>query len=247
MVERKKRVSNDFLLDDIHDHRINRNDFTIYVGGDPIHHGNLGEEPGVDYSMADRFEMNLNVLTAMDPKRPILVQMASCGGSWLEGMQMFAAILYCPNPVTFLSTKDSRSMSSIIPLAADKYVLRPPGKYMYHHGTYGIWSLDQEVQTEDIERRKTNEMMYRLYIARLHSQGKFKGADHSVIRNALRENVKEDINVWLDADEAAEWGFTDGVFTGDFTTLRAKKKNLARRQMFSDVLRVPIKVEVKVS
>ena len=61
-----RKSQSDYFLDDVHHHRINRNNFSIYIGGDPSHMGNEGDEPGVDYSMADRFELNLDILSSID-------------------------------------------------------------------------------------------------------------------------------------------------------------------------------------
>jgi hypothetical protein len=67
----------------LHSYRIDRPTFTLYLGGDPSHSeghdsGSGLCEPGVEYMMADRFELNLHTLSAIDSKRPILVQMSSC-------------------------------------------------------------------------------------------------------------------------------------------------------------------------
>ena len=204
-------------------------------------------EPGVEHNMADRFELNLGILNRIDPARPILVQIASCGGNWQEGMQMFGAILQVSNPITVLATKWARSMTSIIPLAADRFVISPTAQYMYHRGTYGFFGLDQEAETDDIERRKMHELMMRIYVARLTEQGVFVGYSEKELRGMLEEKIRKNIDVWLTPDEAKQWGFVDDVFDGDMFTLRATEKNMARRERLLSVLRKPIKVEVTVS
>lgn len=236
-------------IDDFHDYRVDRHSFTIFVGGDPDleDYDVTGVEPGVEHRMADRFDINLSILSGIDPKRPILVQMASCGGLWEEGMQMFGALLTAPNPITVLGTKWCRSMSSIIPLAADRFYMRMPAKYMYHHGYFEFEGLDQEAMTADVERRKSREVMMRLYTARLQEQGQFLGQTESFIRKHLKRRLLEEIDVWFDADEAVIWGFVDGVFEGNHERLRVGKRNLARRERMLAVLRRKVKVEVHVS
>ncbi|MFA5997442.1 MAG: ATP-dependent Clp protease proteolytic subunit [Candidatus Paceibacterota bacterium] len=247
----KKALMSDYLLDDVHGHRVNRQTFEIFIGGDPRHlegHSDMDyEEPGVEYMMADRFDINLGVLSSIDPGRPVAVYMASCGGCFEAGMQMVGAILTCPNPVTIIATKWARSMTSIIPLAADKFVMRPLVKYMYHHGKSAFSGLDQEASTADIERRWSREVMMRIYTARLKSQGKYKDKSPVWIRAELDRLLKDKIDVWFTPDEAVEWGFADAVFTGNHDTLRATKKNLVRRDMMMNVLRQPVNIEVKVS
>lgn len=248
----RRSLRGDYVPDDVHLYRIDRHTFTVYVSGDPSAEGHADEgeslgEPGVEFNMADRLERNLNVLSGIDPQRPILVNMSSCGGDWDAGMQMFSAILMCPNPVTVLATKWARSMTSIIPLAADRFAIRPPAQYMFHYGTYGFNGLNQEAETNDIERRKANERMKRIYIARLQEQGCYKSNDEKTMRMMLEDRLREHIDVWLSADEAKRWGFADLVFEGDYTKLRAAKRNVARRARMLAALRSPIKVRVSVT
>ena len=246
-----KALLGDFMLEDMHDYRVDRHTFTIYLGGDPSHWDSEKEmeygEPGVEYKMADRFEINLDLLSGIDPNRPILVNMASCGGYWDDGMKIFSAILTCPNPVTVLATKWARSMTSLIPLAADRFLIRPPAQYMFHLGEYAFNGLAQQFQTDYRELEKSSEMMLRIYTARLQEQGAYKKWSVPRIRNLLTRNIRNHIDVWLPADEAARWGFADAVFDGDNENLRAPKINLSRRERMLEVLRRPIKVMVRVS
>lgn len=248
---RKEALLGDKLTEDIHNFRVNRQDFIVYISGDPGHlesHSDLElGEPGVEYMMASRFEANLNLLSSIDPNRPIAVVMESCGGDMEAGFQMFGAILTCSNPITVIATKWARSMTSIIPLAADRFFIRPPHQYMIHHGKFGTYGLDQEAQTNDIERRKGRELMFRLYVARLKEQGKYKTKPPKWIRRKLDELIRKHIDVWFTADEAVEWGFADGIWDGSDKNKRAQKVNHARRKRMMKVLRQPINVKVKVS
>ncbi len=233
-----KALLGDFFPEDIHTYRVDRHNFIVYLGGDPnAHTEGDNSEPGVEFNMADRFERNLDMLSGIDPERSILIKMSSCGGYWEEGMKIFGAILTCPNPVTVLGTKWCRSMTSIIPLAADKFVIRPPAQYMFHHGTYAINKTVQEVKTDMVEMEKQTEMMLRIYVARLKSQGIHKSDSEEDIKKMLSDYMEKKIDVWLSADEAQRWGFTDGVFEGNRKTLRATKVNTARRERMRAVLR----------
>lgn len=244
----RRALRGDFVPEDVHVHRIDRHTFTIYVSGDPhLADTEDGAEPGVEFNMADRLERNLGILAGLDPKRPILINMASCGGDWDAGMQMFSAILTCPNPTTVLATKWARSMTSLIPLAADRFVMRPPSQYMFHYGTYGFEGLSQEAETDDVERRRSNERMKRIYITRLKEQGSFKTQDEKAIRQMIEDRIRQHIDVWLSADEARRWGFVDQVFEGNHATLRATKRNEERRARMLAALRSPIRVNISVS
>lgn len=247
----RKAHMGDYVLEDVHLYRINRHTFEIYIGGDPTHlegHSDFDyNEPGVEYKMADRFELNLRTLSSIDPNREIFIHMASCGGNFDAGMQMFAAILSCPNPVSIIAVKWARSMTSIIPLAADRFMIRPPAQYMYHFGTYSFAGICQEEATENIEMLKGRELMLRIYASRLKMRGRYSDRSEEWIKNYLNEQIKSHIDVWHTADEAVALGFADMVFDGDYGKLPVAEKNLARRKRMMEVLRRPISVEIKIS
>jgi ATP-dependent protease ClpP protease subunit len=242
-----RSLTGDFVLEDVHLYRVNRHTFTVYVGGDPLHtaiDANLNE-PGVEYLMADRFEMNLSILSGIDPQRPILVHLASCGGDWYAGMQMFGAILTCPNPVTVLATRWARSMTSIIPLAADRFVMRPPARYMFHDGHAAMSGTVKESLTDADELRKSSEIMLRIYVARLKERGIHKAKTDEELATLLRDLMDRRSDVWFSADEAKRWGFADGVFDGNLVTLLATSSNQSRRKRMLAVLRQPVHVMSK--
>ncbi len=246
-----RALMGDYVLEDTHCYRADRHTFTIYVGGDPEHPVpglvDGGSEPGVEYLMADRLSINLGVLSGINPKRPILIMLSSCGGHWDEGMQMFSSILTCPNPVTVLATKWARSMTSLIPLAADRFAIMPPAQYMFHHGSYGFDGLVQEAFTAHTELLRTREMMLAIYTTRLKEQGAYVRLSEKRIRTMLLEHMEKKVDVWLSADEAVEWGFADAVFDGNWQTVRATHKNTVRRARMLETLRTPIRVETKIS
>ena len=227
-------------VEEIQKYRVDRWQFIIYVGGDPETESDPGVEPGVEHRMADRFVMNLRILSGIDPQRPILVVVFTCGGNWDEGMQIASAIAICPNPVTVLSMKWSRSMSSIFPLAADRFFLAPFTKYMFHRGSYSTDGTDQEAETNEEERKKAIILMHRIYAERLQSQGMHAGKSLEEIEAILQELEHRKIDVWLDTDEAVEWGFADGVYTGDESTLRMEKVHRERRAQFIRTLRTRV-------
>lgn len=252
MAKKKTRqqegLGGEHALEDIHDYLVDRHTFTIFLHSDPkrIEDPDSGAEPGVEFAMANRLEKNLSILSGINPRKPVLINMSSCGGDMYEGFKMFSAILACPNPVTILATKWARSMTSIIPLAADRFLIRPPAQYMIHYGQYFFGGLDQEADTADIERRKFRELMLRVYVARLKEQGKFKTRSGEWLKGWLEEKIRQRIDVFLSADEATEIGFADGVYVGDLSTLRARKKNEDRRQRMFEVIREGIIPEVSI-
>ncbi len=246
--ERAKALMGDHIPEDLHDYRVDRHQFIIYVGGDTrAPSSEVGVDPGVEHNMADRFKINMNLLSGIDKDRPILIELASVGGEEDEGMEMFDAILNCPNPTTVLATRTASSMASIIPLPADRLVLNPSAKYMFHMGSIAFSGTPQEARTWLKQNEEFQERMMRLYVARLRSRGAYSDLPERSIRKMLDDRIKNEMDVYLSAHEAQRAGFVDDVFDGNFNTLRATKKNLERRRSVLSVLRRPVKVEIKVS
>ncbi len=232
----RRSLLGDYALDNWHNHRVDREAFIIYVGSDPRQEQNAVDEAGVEHHMADRLELNLNILTHLDPDRPILVVMGTCGGNWEAGMQMFGALLTCANPITVLGTRHCRSMSSIIPLAADRFLMRPPTMFMYH---YGSWAFEGTAGGEAASAfdmlRQYNDMMLRLYVSRLKEQGRWKNKHPTFIRHLLEDNLNRKVDHYLSTDLAVDWGFADGVSLGPVK--RIDKRNMKRRAATMAVLR----------
>ena len=237
-----KALLGDFALGDVHDYRIDRAQFIAYLHTrdvDPEDAEHVSES-GINPTMANEFARSLSVLSGINPERPILVDMSTCGGDWESGMQIFSSILACPNPITVLARRWARSMSSIVPLAADKFVLDATARFMYHFG------LEQEANAEDSERRMASERMLLLYVARLKEQGAYKKWGEQKILRLLEDKLRDKINVWLGPREAVRFGFADEVFSGNWETLRTHKRNEKRRQRMLAVLNEDIKIDLQI-
>jgi ATP-dependent protease ClpP protease subunit len=235
----RKSLLGDFALDNWHNHRVDREARTIFVGGDPHIEGDDMEgrstEPGVEHHMADRLDLNLHVLENIS-QEPITILMASCGGNWEEGMQMAGSLVTSRCPITIIGMKHCRSMTSIIPLFADKFYMRPPANYMIHHGYAAFEGLaGGELQSWVEECADSRDMMLRTYVARLKEQGKFSRTHPAKLRTMLEQKMDKKVDVYFTTDEAVEWGFADGVWTG--VEQKAKRINKPRRTRMMEVLR----------
>lgn len=207
------------LIDAIHEWGLNLRDFSIYLTGTPITYESGDDdfgEPGVEYQMATEFIKNLDILSGLDPKRPILIHMKTCGGYWEEGMAIYDAIRACPNPTTILSYTHARSMSSIILQAADKRVLMPNSYFMFHEGYLELGGTSKGVLTNARWIKMVlNPTMLSIYTDSLKQKGEFKNLSAQKIREMLQKYMDKKEDVLLTAKEAVEWGFADEVFGGD--------------------------------
>lgn len=220
------------LIDAIHEWGLNLKDFSIYLTGTPITYESGDDdfgEPGVEYQMATEFIKNLDILSGLDPKRPILIHMKTCGGYWEEGMAIYDAICACPNPTTILSYTHARSMSSIFLQAADKKVLMPSSYFMFHEGTLALRGTSKGVLTNaEWIKKVVNPTMLDIYVNSLKQSNKFKKWTADRIKSVLQKHMDSREDVFLTAKEAVEWGFADEVFGDngrfDWTSLRQYTK-----------------------
>ncbi|MDP3731287.1 MAG: ATP-dependent Clp protease proteolytic subunit [bacterium] len=197
--------------------------FHIYLTGEEIDYfaeDKHRSEPGVEYQMSARFIKNIQILSQIDSKRPILIHMKTCGGDWQEGMAIYDTLWACPNPVTILSYTHARSMSSIILQAADKRVLMPNSYFMIHEGTLGLEGTTKVVHSMlDYDKRVVRPTMLNIYVEKLKQKGKFSRRAPERIKEMLQEEMNKKEDVYLTPQEAVEWGFADEVFDRNWVAL----------------------------
>lgn len=206
--------------------------FHIYLIGEDVnyHSGDTDrKEPGVEYKMSARLIKNLQILSQIDPRRPILIHMKTCGGDWQEGMAIYDAIWACPNPIAILSYTHARSMSSIILQAADRRVLMPHSYFLIHEGTLGAIGTAKSVHSfVDWDNRIVRPTMLNIYTERLKQKGKFQRRAPERIKEMLQEEMDKKEDVYLTAQEAVEWGFADDVFNRNWPALTKFSKNFKK-------------------
>jgi ATP-dependent Clp endopeptidase proteolytic subunit ClpP len=138
-----------------------------------------GEEPGVDYLMAENIIKGLLFLESKN-KKPITIIMNNPGGSWYHGMAIYDAILYSSCEVTIKVYGYAMSMGSIILQAAKTRILMPNSSFMIHYGTDGMSSHSKVFEKWGDESKKNNHKMEEIY---LDSIIKFDKLDGSLEKN----------------------------------------------------------------
>lgn len=198
------------LVDDIHQFSINKSTRTIYVHSEGDQHG---EENGVDYKMAEVFIKNLDYLESLSDNE-ITVKIMSCGGCWNYGMAMYDAILNSKAIITSVSYAHSRSMSSIIPQAADKRLIHKHCDFMVHYGTYtdeGDW---RQVANGVEFAKKFNDQMIKIYAEKcIHGAfaKEHKLTDPKKMYKFIQTKIDKLTDWWMTAEEAVYYGFMDAV------------------------------------
>lgn len=210
---------------DVHSYDIDIEANHIYLMGNESLAEIDGNEPGIDYTMSNKFIRNMNILINRSDD-PILISMKSCGGDFAEGMAIYDTIMTCPNQICILNYTHASSMSSIIFQAADKRVMMPHSTFMFHDGTMSMQGTCKQYLTEAEELKKTNKIMMDIYIDSMKKKGKYSKWGRQKIHNWLRSQMDKKEEVYLDATQTIEFGFADEIFgqNGKYATWDNLKK-----------------------
>lgn len=219
-----KYTSGDDHIYHVHEMNLDLKANEIYLVGETKYseeqEDGMAEQPGIEYIMANRFIKNLNVLSRKSDA-PILIHMKTCGGDWTEGMAIYDSIKLCPNYITILNYTDARSMSSLIFLAADRRVMMPHSRFMFHEGTFATSGTVKQTITEFEELKKSNEIMIDIYVDHLKNSdtGTKRKLSKKKIRNWIKERINKNEDVYFDAEETIRLGFADEIFDGDISSV----------------------------
>lgn len=206
--------SHHYRVESIHSYNIDVPNRELFLFGEEGLGDEDNVEPGVEFTMANRFIRNIRMLSLRD-KRPILVHMKTCGGDWHEGMAIYDAIKHCPAHVTILSYTHARSMSSIILQAADRRVLMPHSTFMFHEGSFGMFGTWKQVKTAvDFVRRTEDQQMLDVYVDSMQYSGIHRQKSREDIAKLLKMKMDESEEVYMTAEETVAWGLADEVFAG---------------------------------
>ena len=212
----------------VHDQGIDLEHGEIYLFSDiEFAYGGMDEDvifadPGVTYVMALKFIKNLRILSQhLDDDESIIIHQNTPRGGWVPGMAIYTALSMCPQRTVILNYGEARSMSSIIPQAADRFVMMPiDSRFMYHTGLFGGLFTGTQIDTEYVEHQKCMYRMLDIYVDAIKRR---KGKNHKWSRDKLhawlQAEMKQHEEVYLDPDEAVEHGFADAVFDGDWNAL----------------------------
>ena len=193
-------------LNDLHTFNINCNTREIFLHG---YISDTWEDVEVDHRMANTFLKNMSALENENHK-PILIHQCTCGGDWNYGLAIYDRIKASPCYVTVLAYAHARSMSSIIPLAADRKIIMPNATYMIHHGSTVLSGETQTVISDAKQCELETEQMLDIYIEVCKNSEFFKKWTHKCIKNWLLNKIK--VDWYLSARESVKYGFMDAVF-----------------------------------
>jgi ATP-dependent protease ClpP protease subunit len=189
------------LINDVHNFGVDFDGREIYVGGNDIDE--------INHILSSTFIINLRLLDKTDGN--ILIHFNTCGGEWSYGMSMYDMIKACRNKVITLSYAHARSMSSIIPQAADLRIIMPNAYFMIHEGTLGIEGTEKTVRSFVEFNKVADSTMLDIYANRCLIGEKFKNWKQDKIKSFINNQLKDFEEWYLTPRQSVEYGFMDAV------------------------------------
>ena len=221
-LDKKIKAHSEDPVSHLHEYDVDLQSNHIFLFGSEAHAAGSGEsvdEPGVDYTMANRFIRNINLCMRVNPDKPIVIHMKTAGGDWSEGMAIYDAIKSCPFPVTILNYTHAVSMSSIIFQAGNKRVMMPHSYFMFHEGTLTVDGDYKKVMSAVEFDKITREEMVAIYAKSIGKNGIYKARKLAVIKRFIQSQIEKKSDVFLTAKQTVALGLADSVFNYNWQSL----------------------------
>jgi ATP-dependent protease ClpP protease subunit len=200
----------DIELQSLHSYNIDVKNREIFL------HSYIGEseiDPGTDYRSAIFFEKNMRYLNLLS-NEPILIHMHMPGGDWEDCMGIFDTIRFSKAKTIMLAYGKLQSASGIIFQAPTYRILMPNVNMLIH---YGSISLDGEHSKAAASNLKWNELecdkMVDIFVERCMqgSLAKTKNWKKMMAKKHIESQLANKCDWILNANEAVEYGFADGI------------------------------------
>ncbi len=154
----------------------------------------------VDSDRSKEVVRKLLEFEAKDPGEPIIMKIASSGGSALDGITVMETMRTITSPVMTLCIGFAFSMALVILSSGEK------GSRFC---TRGSWVMMHQISAGRYQRFDELKTTFGFY-ERLNDQlslslSASSGQDYKKIKKDMREDV------WMNSDEAKERGFVDGI------------------------------------
>lgn len=201
-------TNNQNLLNDIHTYNIDVENRELYL------HSYLGDndESGVDYRSAIIFEKNLRYLNQISLD-PILVHMHLPGGDWQDCLGIYDAIKNSKSKIVIVATAKVESSSSVLLQAADLRILTPNTNFLIHYGSLSIDNEHKAALSMVQWSEKESEKMIDIFTEKCTNSrlAKEKNWKRMIVRKHIVTQLATKRDWILNADEAVDYGFADGI------------------------------------
>jgi ATP-dependent protease ClpP protease subunit len=183
-------------------------------------------EPGTDYRSAVYFEKNIRHLNTVSSD-PILVHMHMPGGDWEDCMGIYDTIKSSKSKIVILAYAKIQSASSVILQAADHRILMPNANVLIHYGSLSLDSEHKAALSSITWSEKECNKMIDIFVDKCLKTGmaKTKNWKKMITKKHIMSQLANKSDWILNAEEAVEYGFADGIF-GDkkYTNIDCIKK-----------------------
>ena len=191
------------LLESIHDFNVNIDKREVFITpGD--------ENCEVDCLMSADLVRNIRFLDSLN-SNPILIHMGTAGGDWNYGMMIYDAIANSISRIVTISYAHARSMSSIIPQAADLRIIAPHADFMIHEGSFDYMGTSKGAKHNVGWNNYLSEVMISLYVEKCQYGPHFKGWTEKRISKFLQDKMDKNEDWYMTPEESVKYGFMDGI------------------------------------
>lgn len=203
------------LLHDLHNYNINCNTREIFITG--YVSDSYEEDPGIEYRSTGTFIKNLRFMESLNHNE-ITIHMQIGGGFWDECMAMYDAIQLAKSPIKMIAYAQASSASGVLLQAAPVRLMMPNTHFMLHYGSISLPDYSSHAASEAImHNNKECNRMLDIFAKRAIKGPYFvkKGWDYKKVSSYIDKQMKLKQDWYLDAGEAVDYGFADGVFGVD--------------------------------
>lgn len=208
-----KSSINSTTLSDIHSYNIDVDNREIYLHSyfDGSEEGS-DNEGGVNYKSAVIFQKNLRYLNLLSLE-PILVHMHMPGGDWQDCLGIYDNIKASKSKVIVVAYAKVESSSSVLLQAADLRILSPNTNFLVHYGSISVDNEHKAALSMVQWSEKESEKMIDIFTEKCMNSRicKEKNWKRMMARKHIVSQLATKRDWILNADEAVDYGFADGI------------------------------------
>jgi ATP-dependent protease ClpP protease subunit len=184
------------------------------------------EELGVEFKSAILFSKNIRHLNLIS-NDPILVHMHLPGGVWEDGLSIYDTIIHSKASISILAYAKVESASSLIFQAAQKRIMMPNTHMLIHYGSLSIDNEHKAAMSSFQWSEKESSKMIDIFTDRCSKSpiAKSKNWSRLIIKKHIISQLANKSDWILNAEEAVDYGFADGVLgSKKFFTINSIKE-----------------------
>jgi ATP-dependent protease ClpP protease subunit len=195
-------------LYDLHSFNIDVENREIYLHS----HIDSNEEAGIDYRSAVTFEKNLRFLNLLSLD-PILVHMHIPGGDWQDCLGIYDNIKNSKSPIVIIAYAKVESSSTIILQAADLRILSSNTNFLIHYGSIYLEDEHKAALSSIQWSEKESEKMIDIFAEKCINSKIYKEKNWKkmMARKHIITQLATKRDWILNAEEAVDYGFADGI------------------------------------